>query len=68
MHPHCTVDRKNENKKGRDIPVRPFFFYIKHFFFGRTVHLTNVLMPWIAYIFYFKQDVLNMETLNLKEI
>lgn len=48
MHPHYTVDRKNENKKGRDIPVRPFFFYIKHFFFGRTVHLTNVLMPLVG--------------------
>ena len=32
MHPHCTVDRKNENKKGRDIPVRPFFFTLNIFF------------------------------------
>ena len=33
MHPHCIVDRKNENKKGRDIPVRPFFFLHKKYFF-----------------------------------
>lgn len=70
MHPHFTVDRKNENKKGRDIPVRPFFFYIKHFFFWQDSALNECphAFGWIAYIFYFKQDVLNMETLNLKEI